>query len=479
MTIDEDPSGATQLYNPDDPGAAGEWSVNVTENDTRNMAPHEVAYEFMQGNLDGQETYVWREGMGDWIPLDDCAELQAVIAQYQQAGGSAAAAAEAQGLDSTVMIDGAQDSGGGVAAPMADPFAAGDPGPGAPNPSVDSAPGAPTPSQPPGARMTGERNEASALFSVEDILGASASVAQTRSKPKPREKSESLDDLFSLGGGGGIAGAFAPPPMNAPAPPPPPEPEPEPEPIAASALPASLAAAQLAEPPPRSKRGLFIGIGAGVVVLLGFIIAFAVAGGDEETVAQNTTSADTSSPATDSPGGETKEDPDKDSDDDKKDDGDDKDDDKDDDDKKDGDDKKDDDKKTSTGSTGTTGTTKKTDSKTDDKKDDKKDEPKADEKKEEKKETKAAGEFNVNAARSALGSAAGAASGCGKKKGKKRKSRATVTFAPSGRVTSVQISGGAAGTSAGSCAANIVRGASIPPFTGSAQTVAKTFYVKL
>ncbi len=68
---------------------------------------------------------------------------------------------------------------------------------------------------------------------------------------------------------------------------------------------------------------------------------------------------------------------------------------------------------------------------------------------------------------------------CYRVQGKKRKSRATVTFAPSGRATSVQISGGAAGTSAGSCAANIFRGASIPPFTGSAQTVAKTFYVKL
>ncbi len=484
MTFDEDPSGATQLYNPDDPGAAGEWSVNITEDETRNMPPHEVAYEFLQGNLDAQETFVWREGMGDWIPLGECAELQEVIRTYQNASENTAAAASGAGLGSTVMIDSSQESGAGASAPgltppMSDVFAQGDPGPGAPLQEDPQAPAVPSPSQAPGAMLVGERNEASSLFSVDDIMGMSAKAAQGRPKPKPQARSESMDELFSLGGGGGLGGgiadAFAPPPMNAPAPPPPPEPKPEP--VIPSAAPAAFAAAQLDEPPRRSKLGLFIGVGAAVVLLVGGAVAFMVSGGDEETVAQNTTGTDTSSSPTDEKSGsDSTADPASDGDE-KKDDDDKKDDDKKTDDDKKDDDKKTDDKKTDGKNTVTSTKGTSTGTKKNDKKDDKKD-TKKDDKKDDKK-AEPAGQFNVNAARSALGGAAGAASGCGKKKGKKRKSRATVTFAPSGRATGVSISGGAAGTSAGSCAANIFRRCTVPPFTGSSQTVGKTFYVKL
>jgi hypothetical protein len=94
------------------------------------------------------------------------------------------------------------------------------------------------------------------------------------------------------------------------------------------------------------------------------------------------------------------------------------------------------------------------------------------------KDKKPKGEFDVNAARSALGAAAGSASGCKKKGGPTGKGRATVTFAPSGRATSAVVSPPFGGTSVGNCVAGIFRGASVPPFTGGAQSVVKSFTVK-
>ncbi|MBW2523230.1 MAG: hypothetical protein JRI23_03605, partial [Deltaproteobacteria bacterium] len=51
----------------------------------------------------------------------------------------------------------------------------------------------------------------------------------------------------------------------------------------------------------------------------------------------------------------------------------------------------------------------------------------------------------------------------------------TVTFAPSGRVTTAMLAGGAyAGTPTGSCIASAFKGATVPPFEGSFVTVSKT-----
>jgi hypothetical protein len=48
----------------------------------------------------------------------------------------------------------------------------------------------------------------------------------------------------------------------------------------------------------------------------------------------------------------------------------------------------------------------------------------------------------------------------------------SVTFAPSGRVTSARINGGPlVGTPAGGCLAAALRGASVPAFAGEAVTV--------
>jgi predicted Zn finger-like uncharacterized protein len=85
--------------------------------------------------------------------------------------------------------------------------------------------------------------------------------------------------------------------------------------------------------------------------------------------------------------------------------------------------------------------------------------------------------FNMGAAKASLGGIAGGAQGC-KKGDVSGSGRATVTFAPSGAVQSVTIEGtGFEGTPAGSCVARMFRGARVPPFSGSPFSVRKSFSI--
>jgi hypothetical protein len=77
-----------------------------------------------------------------------------------------------------------------------------------------------------------------------------------------------------------------------------------------------------------------------------------------------------------------------------------------------------------------------------------------------------------------LNAAAGAASGCKKPDGPTGRGRVSVTFAPSGRVTTAVVNGPPfAGTSVGGCVAAAFRRASVPPFDGSPVTVHKSFSI--
>ncbi len=99
-------------------------------------------------------------------------------------------------------------------------------------------------------------------------------------------------------------------------------------------------------------------------------------------------------------------------------------------------------------------------------------------KEEPKKEVAVAGDFDAAAARASLGAAAGAAAGCRKADDPSGTARVTITFAPSGRVTSAVVSGPPfAGTATGGCIASAMRSARVPPFSGSPVTVGKTVLV--
>jgi predicted Zn finger-like uncharacterized protein len=71
------------------PGAApGAWLVNVGEGDERSMQLADVIDAYNTGVITA-ETFLWKEGMGDWQPLSEIAEI---VEALNQTGGAASAA---------------------------------------------------------------------------------------------------------------------------------------------------------------------------------------------------------------------------------------------------------------------------------------------------------------------------------------------------------------------------------------------------
>jgi hypothetical protein len=90
-----------------------------------------------------------------------------------------------------------------------------------------------------------------------------------------------------------------------------------------------------------------------------------------------------------------------------------------------------------------------------------------------------AAEFDRAAALSALKTAAAEASVCRKEGDPSGTASVTITFAPSGRVTSATLSGPPfAGTATGGCIASAMRRAKVPPFAGDRVTVGKTIVIQ-
>jgi predicted Zn finger-like uncharacterized protein len=86
--------------------------------------------------------------------------------------------------------------------------------------------------------------------------------------------------------------------------------------------------------------------------------------------------------------------------------------------------------------------------------------------------------FDRAAAVEALTAAAANAGSCKQADGPTGEGQATVTFAPSGRVTSASVSGALAGSRVGGCVAKLFRSARVPPFAGDSVTVSKRFTVE-
>ncbi len=89
------------------------------------------------------------------------------------------------------------------------------------------------------------------------------------------------------------------------------------------------------------------------------------------------------------------------------------------------------------------------------------------------------GDFDPSAAAAALAAGAAQASACRKEGDPSGVASVVITFAPSGRVTSANISGPPfAGTPTGGCIAAALRKARVPPFDGERVTVSKTIVIQ-
>lgn len=86
--------------------------------------------------------------------------------------------------------------------------------------------------------------------------------------------------------------------------------------------------------------------------------------------------------------------------------------------------------------------------------------------------------FDQSAAAAAMAQAASNAASCRPEGSPTGLARVSVTFAPSGRATTAQVSGSFAGTPTGGCIARLFRTARIPPFTGEHVTVHKSVAIR-
>src|SRR5581483_5146182 len=77
-------AGGGQAYDYAQQSGGDSWTVNVADGDQRTMTSAEIVGAFQSGVIN-DETFCWKDGMSDWLPLRDIPDLYA-----QCTGGGAA-----------------------------------------------------------------------------------------------------------------------------------------------------------------------------------------------------------------------------------------------------------------------------------------------------------------------------------------------------------------------------------------------------
>ncbi|MEP7049882.1 MAG: zinc-ribbon domain-containing protein [Pseudomonadota bacterium] len=455
------------------------WSVNLSDTDSRTMSVEEIIQGYGSG-LVTVDAFVWKDGMADWVPLLE-SELAPLL------GPAPAADAPGTAAHNATPFFNAPNQSGALGRPAArspsqpdnthDLFGGADTA-GAEEEIATSAPVIPqagTSAYGDGS-MTGARNENSVLFSLDALkAGFSPSAPAAKSSPQApkapagagrQQQISNPDDPFGMGAGNGLMnlggpalfGADNQALLAAPAAPPPPPP--------ATAAQVAAGAPPTATRPLDNKLVLLLGAGGGIVII-GLLLALLLGRKHDDSAP----SADSSASASATPAPETlpateakKEEahapstepraeaiasaapssspataasavPDA--------------------------TKHADKAPTSVTKTGSTA-------------------PAESKKKEEPVPAGASDlpPFSKSSAISALTAASMSANACKKPGGPTGAGKATVTFAPSGRVTTATVAGGSyAGTSVGGCVASGFHKAHVPPFSGAPVTVAKSFQI--
>lgn len=245
---DDASSGGDML----DYGAGDQWTVNVADGDQRTMSTGEIVSEYRNGTVTS-ETYCWKDGMDGWLPIRDIDGLFSAVSapsMHPASAGSdfapvvpAAAAAPLFGGASPNLFGGGGGGGGGESAPAArrersrnagaDLFG----GVAQAGGEDDRMVAAPAKDEP---KLTGQRNESSVLFSLASLTkegqAENGSSGNGSSKGSPqgdasglidiralssaraeRPKSSGVDDIMNLGGGGAFGAALTAPILAPPA----------------------------------------------------------------------------------------------------------------------------------------------------------------------------------------------------------------------------------------------------------------------
>lgn len=242
-----------------DYGGGEQWTVNVADGDQRTMSTGEIANEYRNGTVTS-ETYCWKDGMDGWLPIRDIDQLFAAVSAPSMHPASAGsdfapvmppvAAAPLFGGASPNLFGGGGGGGGGGGESVpaarrersrnagADLFG----GVAQAGGEDDRMVAAPVKDEP---KLTGQRNESSVLFSLASLTkegengsgngggggGASSANKSTAQGDASglidiralsagraeRPKSSGVDDIMNLGGGGAFGAALTAPILAPPA----------------------------------------------------------------------------------------------------------------------------------------------------------------------------------------------------------------------------------------------------------------------
>lgn len=454
-------------------GAAGaggiSWSVNLSDTDQRTMTTDEIVAGWKTGEVTN-DAFVWKDGMGDWVPILECAELKPLLGGSAPATGAGAPTPFGPTVvtsSPTASTASARLAGGGRGAAVDLFDAAGSTGP-EEDDVATSAPALPQAGSTAydDGKMTGARNENSVLFSLDALKGGMSAEPKKSSAPARRPGAPVGGDPFAMSAsetGGGNNALFS---LNAnqalltaPAPPEPPPPR-----VSMSGAPGA---------PPMNKLVVYGGAGAGAVILLLLGLLLGRGTGSKEAAAPDASGKEQAAATTSAESDKKTE-------------------------------AKSDQAKpadtstasasdtasakeaasaapTSTGATKVASTSPTTKSSTKEAKETKEKEKaeKAEKAKaEETMPSQGSAPFSVSAAQVALTQAASNAASCAKAAGPTGTGKVQVTFATSGRVTTATVMGPPfAGTPVGGCVAGVFRKARVPAYAGNPITVSKSFSI--
>lgn len=153
------------------------WHVVINQDQVGPMTAVDVQRRFTSGEIDA-ETYIWREGFADWLPLTKVESFASLLAS----GNGAASAPRVTGNEAVAAMFGGGEDAGAARSDTGDLF-------GAPATSAgrdedgDLFGGKPAAAQAgQSAKMRGERNENSVLFSLNNL----AQLASDKPAPAAR-----------------------------------------------------------------------------------------------------------------------------------------------------------------------------------------------------------------------------------------------------------------------------------------------------
>ena len=177
------------------------WHLVINQDQVGPMTVAEVQQRFAAGEIDA-ETYAWREGFADWLPLSQVDAFAAFVAS----GSTTAAVSPSSGGGGAAAVSamfGGGDEGGTVRSDPGDLFAAASAG-AASHGDDDggdlfgtSKPAASRAQEAANAKLRGERNENSVLFSLNNL----AQLASD--KPAPSASVQSMPSGHATGQAGG------------------------------------------------------------------------------------------------------------------------------------------------------------------------------------------------------------------------------------------------------------------------------------